>query len=192
MEVESRLKRDPYRLRLAGSGGQGLVLAGLIIAEAAMYDDREVIQLQSYGAQARLGSSSSEVIISSRRITSPLVEHPDLLLCLSAAAFKRYFPELLPGAMTVIDATNVRLERPPEAPGVLVHYLPITATAQERLGNRLAANMVALGAINALEDLVSWESLERAVEARVAARFRELDRQALQIGRELAPQAARH
>ncbi len=179
------LKRDPYRLRLAGSGGQGLVLAGMVLAEAAMRDGREVVQLQSYGAEARLGSSSSAIIISSKRIISPIVDHPDLLLCLSQLAVEKHFHRLLPGAVAVLDTTNIKLA-PPELPGVAVYKLPITETAQERLGSRLVANMVALGVINALEGLVTWESLEQAIAARVAARFRELDLQAIQVGRELA------
>ena len=182
-----KLKHDPYRLRLAGSGGQGLVLAGVVLAEAAMRDGREVIQLQSYGAEARLGSSSSAVIISSKRIISPIVDHPDLLLCLSPLAVEEHFHELRPGAVAVLDTTNIK-SIPPETPesGVVVYRLPITEAAQERLGSRLAANMVALGVVNSLEGLVTWESLEEAIEARVAPRFRDLDRQAIEVGHELA------
>lgn len=180
--------KDPYQLRLSGSGGQGLILAGMIVAEAAVRDGKNVVQTQSYGPEARLGASRSEVIISSRRIASLEVLEPDLLLCLSQDSFDKYSSQVREDTVVVIDSTNVKSA---ELPAVeQVFRLPITEVAIRDVGERITANVVALGAINSLEKIVSWESLRRALVNRVPARFRGLDEQALRIGRELVFQVA--
>ncbi|MFQ6034191.1 MAG: 2-oxoacid:acceptor oxidoreductase family protein [Candidatus Bipolaricaulia bacterium] len=177
------MPKDPYQLRLSGSGGQGLILAGMIIAEAAVRDGKNVVQTQSYGPEARLGASRSEVIISSRRISFLEVLEPDLLLCLSQDSFNKYSSQVRRDTVVVIDSTNVKAADPP---GVERFYrLPITEVAIKDVGNRITANVVALGALNEIEGLVSWGSLHQALVNRVPARFRELNERALQIGRSL-------
>ncbi|NIT78172.1 MAG: 2-oxoacid:ferredoxin oxidoreductase subunit gamma, partial [Thermoplasmata archaeon] len=98
------MPEDPYRLRLSGSGGQGLILAGIIVAEAAVLDGKNVVQTQSYGPEARLGASRSEVIISQRRIAGLEVIEPDLLLCLSQDSFDKYSPQVRGETVVVIDS----------------------------------------------------------------------------------------
>lgn len=182
--------KDPYQVRLSGSGGQGLILAGMIVAEAAVLDGKNVVQTQSYGPEARLGASRSEVIISSRRISSLEVIEPDLLLCLSQDSFEKYSSQVRQDTVVIIDSTNIKVA---ELPGVKrLFRLPITEVAIKDVGNRITANVVALGAISALENLISWESLHQALLNRIPTRFRELNEQALEVGRRLALQAARH
>jgi len=179
------MAKDPYQLRLSGSGGQGLILAGMIIAEAAVRDGKNVVQTQSYGPEARLGASRSEVIISSRRISSLEVLEPDLLLCLSRDSFNKYSSQVRRDTVIMIDSTNVEAAEPP---GVERFYrLPITEAAIGEVGERITANVVALGALNELEGIVSWESLYRALRRRVPPHFRRVNERALQVGRRLVP-----
>jgi 2-oxoglutarate ferredoxin oxidoreductase subunit gamma len=178
------MPKDPYRLRLSGSGGQGLILAGIIVAEAAVLDGKNVVQTQSYGPEARLGASRAEVIISGRRIASLEVIEPDLLLCLSQDSFDKYSSQVRRDTLIVVDSTNVKSAELPQVERVF--HLPITEVAMGKVGNRITANVVALGAINALEKVLSWESLHQALVNRISARFRELNERALQLGSELA------
>jgi len=176
------LKKDPLQVRLSGSGGQGLITAGVILAEAALLDGMNVVQTQSYGPEARLGASRSEVIISRRRIAYPQVTQPDVLLCLSQDAFEKYLPQINSDTVVIIDSTNVDPKSLPE--GIAIHPLPITETA-DQVGSKVVANVVALGAMNALLGLVSRASLKEAVVKRVPQRFRELNEKALAAGEAL-------
>ncbi len=177
-----KLQKDPLQIRLSGAGGQGLITAGIILAEAAMLSGRQVIQTQSYGPEARLGASKSELILSNRKIACPQVTTPDILLCLSQDAYDRYLPQVRPDTVVILDSTNIQFEA---AVGRSeVYALPITETAI-RLGGKQVANVVALGVMNALTHLTPWTCLQEAVQKRVPARFRELNMQALEAGRQL-------
>lgn len=166
------------QIQLTGAGGQGLVLAGIILAEAAMLDGKNVAVAQSYGPEARLGASKAEVIISTEKIAYPQVTQPDILLCLSQDAFDRYFSG--ERVLVVVDATQVHV------PGRNnIYRLPLVRAAAEQVGTKLVANVVALGALNALAQLVSWESLHKAVERRTPPKFREQNLRALEVGRHL-------
>lgn len=180
LKPQAKLK-DPYELRLSGSGGQGLILAGIIIAEAAMLDGKNVVQTQSYGPEARLGASRSEVIISSKKIANPEVIQPDLLLCLSQDAFNKFFPQIKADTTVVLDSTNVKSDVPQKK----IYRFPITEAAVNEVGNKIVANIVSLGVINALENIVSQKNLRRAMCHRIPARFLELNERALEVGEKL-------
>lgn len=181
-------EKDPLEIRLSGSGGQGLVLAGVILAEAALLDGKNVVQTQSYGPEARLGASRSEVIISRQAIAYPQVTKPDVLLCMSQDAFRKFIDKTREGAVVLLDATNIEFGKGGIPKGLEVHALPLTATAAA-IGSKVVANVVALGAMNALLGLVSPESLRKAVIGRVPARFRELNERALEEGVKLGSTA---
>ncbi|MCL6641810.1 MAG: 2-oxoacid:acceptor oxidoreductase family protein [Candidatus Bipolaricaulota bacterium] len=168
------------QIQLTGAGGQGLVLAGIILAEAAMRDGKNVAVAQSYGPEARLGASKAEVIISTEKIAYPQVTQPDILLCLSQDAFDKYFSDAQ--VLVVVDATQV--QAPAESRNI--YKLPLVRAAAEQVGNRLVANVVALGALNALAELVSWEGLRASVERRTPQKYREQNLRALEVGRHLA------
>ncbi|MCX8103377.1 MAG: 2-oxoacid:acceptor oxidoreductase family protein [Candidatus Bipolaricaulota bacterium] len=170
------------QIQLTGAGGQGLVLAGIILAEAAMRDGKNVAVAQSYGPEARLGASKAEVIISSEKIAYPQVTQPDVLLCLSQDAFDKYFSAVNDRALVLIDATHVQA---PTLGRNNIYRLPLVRAAAEQVGTKLVANVVALGALNALAGLVSWESLQKAVEQRTPAKFRAQNLRALEVGRRL-------
>lgn len=176
------MKKDPLQIRLSGSGGQGLITAGVILAEAALLDGLNVVQTQSYGPEARLGASRSEVIISQGRIAYPQVTKPDVLLCLSQDAFDKYLPQVNSDTVVIVDSTNVEQKTLPQE--IEIHALPITETAAQ-VGSKVVANVVALGAMNALLGLASPESLKAAVVKRVPERFRRLNEKALSAGEAL-------
>ncbi|MFQ5853128.1 MAG: 2-oxoacid:acceptor oxidoreductase family protein, partial [Candidatus Binatia bacterium] len=151
-----------FEIRLAGAGGQGMILAGLILAEAAaIYDGKNASQSQSYGAEARGGASRSEVIISDDEIIYPKVTNADLLLCMSQEACDRYCHELKEDGVLIVDSVNVE-----RVPTDRAYWMPITKIAEEATGRRITANMVGLGLVVGLTGVVSRRAIEAAVSAR--------------------------
>jgi 2-oxoglutarate ferredoxin oxidoreductase subunit gamma len=172
-----------YEVRLSGSGGQGLVLGGVILAEAvALYEGLNAVQTQSYGPEARGGASKSEVIISDAEIDYPKATAIDLLLTLTQESCDKYSPDLKDGGIILADSRMVT--KLPEG-DYKVYHLPIIDTAKEKVGKVFVANIVALGAIARLVDSVSIESVEKAVLSRVPKGTEELNKRALKLGYEL-------
>ncbi len=170
-------------IRLSGSGGQGLLLAGVILAEAAILDDKIAIQTQSYGPEARGGASKAEVIIANDVIDFPKVTSPDLVLSLTQIASDKYAKSVNKNGTLVIDA-EVELDENYDY-GKIVK-VPIIQTAQEKVGKSIVANIVAIGVIVELTKLVSRESVEKAVLARVPKGTEDLNKKALSEGYLLA------
>ncbi|MEQ2129240.1 2-oxoacid:acceptor oxidoreductase family protein [Caldanaerobacter subterraneus KAk] len=165
-------------IRLGGSGGQGLILAGIILAEAAILDGKVSVQSQSYGPEARGGSSKAEVIISDGPIIYPKVLKPDVLLALTSSAYKSYKEDVKETGLIIVD-DSVEVEKESK---VKTLKFPILRTAQEVVGKAYVANIVSLGVIAELTKIVSEESLEKAVLKRVPAGTEELNRKALEEG----------
>jgi 2-oxoglutarate ferredoxin oxidoreductase subunit gamma len=166
-----------YEIRLTGSGGQGLILAGIILAEAAgIYDGKFVCQTQSYGPEARGGASKAEVVISDAEIDYPKAISPDVLLAMNQKSLDAFSSDLKPGGLLLVDADLVS-----EFPASRVLALPFTRIARE-VGRAMAANIVALGALAQLTGAVSLRSLEAAVLARVPKGTEDLNRRALAAG----------
>ncbi len=175
-------------IRLSGSGGQGLILAGIILAEAAIKDGLNTVQTQSYGPEARGGASKAEVIISRGDIDYPKVTEPQIMLAMTREACDKYISTLRHDGVLIVDGTFV--ERIPET-GARVYSLPITRLAKDELGKSLVANIVALGAVVGLTGVVSREAITEAVLARVPKGTEELNKKALALGFERAAAAAR-
>lgn len=166
-------------LRLSGSGGQGLILAGIILAEAAIKAGKNAVQSQSYGPEARGGASKAEVIISDSEIHFPKVRRPELLLCLTQKSFNEYSKDLMEDAILVVDSCveigdNITTKN--------IYRIPILDTAREKVGRSMVANIVALGVIRELTNVVSQEMLEKAVLDRVPAGTEALNTKALEEG----------
>ena len=153
-----------YELRLSGTGGQGLILAGIILAEAALLDEKLAIQSQSYGPEARGGASKSEVIIA------------DEVMAMSQEAAAKYSHDLNQDSIMITDSLFVK-----DVPafGGKVYELPITHCAKEELGKSLFANIVALGVLVKLTGIVTEESLVKAVLNRVPKGTEEANKKAL-------------
>ena len=173
-----------YELRFSGAGGQGLILAGVIMAEAAsIYDGKQAVQSQSYGPEARGGASKSEVIISESTIDYPKATVVDALLALTQEACDKYSHDLREGGVLLLDSDLVK--RQPQGNYQVVAF-PIINTAKNEVGREIVANIVALGAMVALTGVVSKESAEKAVLARVPEAFLELNKKAFNMGYEKA------
>jgi 2-oxoglutarate ferredoxin oxidoreductase subunit gamma len=171
-------------MRLTGSGGQGLITAGIILAEAALLDGKLAIQSQSYGPEARGGASKAEVIISEEPIHYPKVTSPNLVLAMHQEAANKYVQEIADGGVILIDSTMVK-DVPAIPPTAKICRLPITGTARTELGTTLVANIIALGAVVAASQSVSKESIKQAVLHRVPKGTEELNLKALTIGMEM-------
>ena len=169
---------DRYEVRLAGEGGQGMILAGVILAEAAVvHDGLNAVQTQSYGPEARGGASRSEVIIARGEIDFPKVMIPDLLLCMSQEACDKFYSQVKDDGWIIVDSTNV--SRIPSHRAISV---PLSEIAEEVSGRRITASMVALGLVSGLSGLVTRESLTKAMIERVPAGTEEINSNALAAG----------
>jgi 2-oxoglutarate ferredoxin oxidoreductase subunit gamma len=173
-----------YEVRLSGEGGQGLVLAGKVLAEAAaIYDDMNATQSQSYGPEARGGASRSEVIISDEDIDYPKAVNIDLLLALTQESVNKYHADLKDDGILLVD-----IDACPELPtgNFKVFKVPIIEIAREKVGKVLVANIVALGVLTELAKVVSPEAVEAAILARVPKGTEELNLSAFKAGVEAA------
>lgn len=176
-----------YELRFSGSGGQGLITAGIIMAKAAsLYEGKQAVQSQSYGPEARGGASKSEVIISADAIDYPKVTQCDALLAMTQEAANKYSHDLKEGGVLLVDSDLVKTLPPGNFKTVSI---PIIATAKEEVGREIVANIVALGAMVALTGQISRENGEKAVLSSVPEAFLELNRKAYNIGYEKAIKA---
>lgn len=171
-----RQTKDRYEIVMAGSGGQGLIVSGMMLGEAAMLEGKNVVQTQSYGIASRGGFSQAEVIIDSGEILFQQVEAPDMALALTEEAMERYFPLAESGRPVFYDTTLLAARE-----GEQLYGFPFTAMAGE-LGHVGMANMIALGAMSAVTGVVRLESLAEVVGRRFAAKVAEMNRKALQIG----------
>ena len=161
-----------------------MILAGVIFAEAAaIYDTKNAVQSQSYGPEARGGASKSEVILSDETIDFPKATAIDLQLSLTQESCTKYYKDVKPTGTLLVDEDFVR--DVPKGTFKVIR-LPIIRTAAEQIGKAFVANIVAIGAIAAITGQVSYESVEKAVLARVPKGTEDLNRKALTAGYELA------
>lgn len=171
---------ERYEIRLSGAGGQGLILAGIILGEAMILEGGyNVVQTQSYGPEARGGASKSEVVVSSSTIHFPKVTRPDLVLALTQKAFDKYADDIKSGGIIIIDE-EIEVGKLPE--GIKVYRVPILRTASEDLGKSFVANIVSLGIICGCLDFVKEETLRQAILARVPKGTEELNGRAFDFG----------
>jgi len=176
-----------YESRLGGSGGQGIILMGIILAEAiGIYDGKWVAQTQSYGPEARGGSSKSEVIVSEEEIDYPKAMRPDLLLAMNQKSCDEFYPDLKPDGILIVDSTFVTQVPTPRA-----YQIPFTRIARERFKREVVANIIALGALSHLSPIVSAKAIEEAVLKRVPKGTEKLNREALKAGITAARKAKR-
>ena len=170
-------------IRFSGSGGQGLITAGIILAEAALFDGKNAIQSQSYGPEARGGASKAEVIISNEEIFYPKVQVPDLSLSLTQVATDKYIEETKKEGLIIVDS---KIELPNGLDVKNIVSLPILETASEKVGKAIVANIVALGVVAGLTGLATKENVEKAVLGRIPKGTEDLNKQALAEGYKLA------
>ncbi|HDD69851.1 MAG TPA: 2-oxoacid:ferredoxin oxidoreductase subunit gamma [Candidatus Bathyarchaeota archaeon] len=171
--------KNRIEVRIAGYGGQGVVLAGQILGKAAVYDGKNALQTQSYGAEARGSAARSEVIISDGKINFPAVRKCDILVAMNHESLNKHLEALKENGILIVDSTYVK--EIPETKAK-VYKVPATETAQKTFGASLYANMVMLGALAKITNLVSVEALEKAIKESVPPKNVETNITALKKG----------
>ena len=181
-------------IRFTGFGGQGVILMGIVMARAAALHDQPVgvdgkvkrksaIQTQSYGPSARGGHSKCDVKISTEEMHYPFVEIPDFLVVMSRQAYEKYIHDVKPETKIIIDPDLI-----PEKPSGHVYRIRATKSAEE-IGTRVVANVVMLGAMREISNIVSYEALEKAMLEIVPKQTYDLNKNALSLGRKLGKEA---
>ncbi|MBL0712283.1 MAG: 2-oxoacid:acceptor oxidoreductase family protein [Desulfosarcina sp.] len=172
------------RMVFSGSGGQGVITAAIIFAEAAvMHEGMNAAQSQAYGAAARGGSTRTDIIISEEDINFPKVIQPNVLVCLTQEAYSSYFSIVRPGGLLLTDTRFVKTARKVDARQV---ELPMYRQVMDAIGKPIVFNICMLGAVVALTELVRPESIMKVLAQRIPSGFVEMNRQALDLGMALA------
>lgn len=173
---------DRTQIRIGGFGGQGIVLAGLLLGKAAsLYGGKEAVFTQAYGPEARGGASNADIIIASSAVDYPYVTRPDILLVLFQEAYCKFVPLLPPDGLLITEADLVHSVDVPQ-----IHYaIPVTRMAEE-LGHKMYANVIALGFLVGLTRVVDADAVRQAIAHTVKARAVEMDLRAFQLGYDLA------
>jgi 2-oxoglutarate ferredoxin oxidoreductase subunit gamma len=167
----------------SGSGGQGVITAAIILAEAAvLHEDLTAVQTQAYGAAARGGATRSDVIISDSQINFPKVIQPNVLVCLTQEAYTKFYDIIRPGGLLIMDTRYVKPQLKVDA---VQRQLPMYETVMDRIGKPIVFNICMLGAVVGLTGLVRSESIMKVLAQRIPSGFIEMNRQALELGLEL-------
>lgn len=180
MTRKVNIKIVKKQVRLAGFGGQGIVLAGMILGSAAvLFEGLNAVMTQSYGPEARGGACSADVLISKGRINYPRVTVPDILVLMAEEAARTYGPNTGKNAFVLINEDLVKTV--PGGPGLRIFKIPVTSIA-EKLGRVIVANIVMLGFIAGTTGIVSHESMEQAILASIPEGTEKLNISAFQTG----------
>jgi len=164
----------------SGSGGQGVITAAIILAEAAvLHDNLTAIQSQAYGPEARGGATRSDVIISDTTINYPKVVQPNVLVCLTQEAYNKFYTIIRPGGLLITDSRFVKTQRKADAKQ---QEIPIYARVMEEIGKPIVFNICMLGTLIALTEVVQPESVMKVIKTRIPKDFLELNRKALDMG----------
>jgi 2-oxoglutarate ferredoxin oxidoreductase subunit gamma len=168
----------------SGSGGQGVITAAIILAEAAVLcENLTAAQSQVYGAEARGGATRSDVIISNEKINYPKVIQPNVLVCLTQEAYNKFSPIVRPGGFLLTDSRYVKTDKKVAAQQT---ELPMFQTVMEKIGKPIVFNICMLGAVIRLTELVKSESILTVLKNRIPSGFLEMNREALKLGMTLA------
>ncbi len=175
-------------IRLAGFGGQGIIRSGEIIGKAAvLYDDRLATFTQSYGPESRGGACAAQVAIAddAMALSYPHLIDPPVLVVMSQGGYHKYVPNFRRDGLLIIDSDLVKLDEAAE--GLHVLGIPATRMAEE-MGRRIVANVIMLGYLAAVTDLVSAEAMRQAVLDSVPHGTEELNMRAFDAGFEYGKQ----
>ena len=184
---EGSVNMERCRMVFSGSGGQGVITAAIILAEAAvLYEDLNAVQSQSYGAEARGGPTRSDVIISDAVIHFPKVTQPNVLVCLTQNAYNKFYPIIRPGGMLITDTRYVQIEKKVDAQQ---KEIAMYEAVMAKIGKPIVFNICMLGTVIALTGLVKAESIMKVLENRIPRDFLDMNRQALDIGLALGEEA---
>ncbi|UCC43671.1 MAG: 2-oxoacid:acceptor oxidoreductase family protein [Candidatus Zixiibacteriota bacterium] len=173
-----KIPHDRFEMRLSGSGGQGMILAAVIMGEAiGIGGKKNVVQSQSYGPEARGGASKSDVVVSPNEIFYPKAMRLDLLLAMTQESLDSYYPDLKEDGVLIVDDVLVT-----DFPTDKYYGLPFTRLAREEAGHVMVANVIALAAIAELTGIVDREALTNAVLNRAPRGTADKNKKAIEIG----------
>jgi 2-oxoglutarate ferredoxin oxidoreductase subunit gamma len=179
-----------YEITLAGFGGQGILFLGKMIATAGMLEGKEVSWIPSYGPEMRGGTAFCSVVVSDRRIGTPVVSHPNVLVAMNRPSLEKFEPRMQPGGFLLVNKTLIEI--PHTRADIEVSYVEITGLAGE-VGNPRLANIVALGALIARVPIVGRDAvlagLKKELSGKKAALL-DLNLKALTAGQDAALQPA--
>ncbi len=168
---------------IGGVGGQGVILAGIILGVAAtLFDGKKAVQTQAYSSEQRGGMARAEVIISSEPISDPQVRRPDILMALAQDAVNRHIKKVKPSGLVIYDADLVK-EIPQNSWQLL--GVPATSLADQEMNNIIVANLILLGQLIKKTGILSVEAVEKAIAANVPAKAKELNLKAFRRGLEI-------
>lgn len=176
------------RFLLSGSGGQGVITMGILLAEtASLQSGLNAIQSQSYGPEARGGATRCDVLISTTPIYYPKVQEADVLVCLTQEAFSKYQQYLVPGGILITDSHSVKV---PEGTNAKVYALPMHDKVMAEIGKAQVFNICVLGALLQITGVVKPQDAENTLKARFDERFFGNNKKALDLGMALAKAAS--
>lgn len=165
------------KIRIAGFGGQGVILAGELLANAAVFDGKEGSAIGSYGSAARGGLTCSEIVISEEFIDAPFAEQADILIAMSQDGYDAYYSRVTENGIIIVNAGMIK-----EKTLQNQYLLEATSLAVQELKSPVIANMVMLGALSALTQVVSRNGLLSAIEKTVNKKFLELNLKGIELG----------
>ncbi len=172
------------RMVFSGSGGQGVITATIILAEAAvLYENLNAVQSQAYGPEARGGATRADVIISDSKINFPKVFQPNVLICLTQQAYSKFSPIIRPGGMLITDTRFVETQTKVDAQQ---KELPMYQTVMDKIGKPIVFNICMLGVVITLTKFVKPASIMKVLETRIPSGFLKMNRKALDVGMKLA------
>jgi 2-oxoglutarate ferredoxin oxidoreductase subunit gamma len=167
-------------IRIAGFGGQGVILSAIILGRAAsIHQGAFATMTQSFGPEARGGACSAQLVLSGTPVLYPYVTKPDILIVMSQEAYARFVPDLKDGAMLLVEQDLVRVTN--LKPNTRLYSVPATRLAEE-LGKRMVLNSVMVGFFTAVAGLLTKDAVQKAVAESVPASFRELNLNAFEKG----------
>jgi len=172
-------------IRVAGFGGQGVILSAVVLGKAAsIYEDGFATMTQNFGPEARGGACSAQLVLSDSPVLYPYVTRPDILVVMSQEAYNRFAPELKPGGLLIVEEDLVRVS---DLNGDRkVYSIPATRFAEE-LGKRMVLNSVMVGFFTAVTGLLDADAVRKSVADSVPSSFRELNLKAFEKGFEYGP-----
>jgi len=166
-------------VRICGLGGQGVVLAGQILGRAAVYYGKNVVQTQSYGAEARGSAAKSEVIISDGKIGFPIVRNCDVLVAMSQEALENNIKDLKEDGILLIDSSTVKKVSEAKA---RIFKVPATEIAEKTFQSKIYVNMIMLGALTKITKIANEKSFTRAIKETVSTEVENVNLDAYKKG----------
>lgn len=176
------MKKNNIEIRIAGFGGQGIILSAYIIGKAAaIFDNKFSTMIQSFGPEARGSSCSAQLLISDKQILYPYLVTPDISIILSKDAYERFSNDMVKGGIILVEKDLVQTKNIPK--DITLYAVPSTRLAEE-MGRKIVMNIITVGFFSAITKITSHEATRKAVETSVPPGTEELNLKAFEIGYE--------